>query len=364
VKTLKPNLQKKICIISPSLKIGGIERALTVLANSFALKGYQVNFISCLKKERFYELNSTVSIVEPEFHRTSSFINKIIYYPRLTFFIRSAVKKSNPDVVLSFGDWFNPLVLFSLLGLPFPVYISDRTSPDYKFNRLVLLAKRLFYPFSKGIIAQTQSAADYKLNQFGTKANICIIPNAVRAIEHFAVNKEKIILYVGRFAWEKNPERLIRDFSVICKSTGWQLQMAGSGPLLLPMKKLVKELNIEESVIFLGDTTSVDYLFAKASIYVLPSVLEGYPNALCEAMAAGLPCICFDTFPAQEIINNNVNGCIVPYNAADGLSNMLAELINNKQKRNSIGLEAKKIAVTNNADAIAERVLAFIFGAK
>jgi GalNAc-alpha-(1->4)-GalNAc-alpha-(1->3)-diNAcBac-PP-undecaprenol alpha-1,4-N-acetyl-D-galactosaminyltransferase len=124
---------KKICVVSPSLKIGGIERALSVLSNYFVSKGYDVTFISCLAGDKFYTLNENIKFIEPHFNRTASKLNKLSYYPRMVLWIRKQVKRVDPDVVLTFGDNFNPLVLLAVSGLKYPVFISDRTSPDFKF---------------------------------------------------------------------------------------------------------------------------------------------------------------------------------------------------------------------------------------
>jgi hypothetical protein len=126
--------------------MGGIERALVVLANHFVLKGHNVSFISCIPRPHFYQLEEKVNIIEPDLKYHGGFINKLIFYPRIAFFIRRNILKIKPYVVLSFGDWFNPVVLLALYGLKYPVFISDRTSPDFKFKFPVPLLKKWLYP--------------------------------------------------------------------------------------------------------------------------------------------------------------------------------------------------------------------------
>ena len=99
--------------------------------------------------------------------------------------------------------------------------------------------------------------------------------------------------------------------------------MAGSGPLSNKMKQIVLDLNINDEVVFYGKVLEIDQLYARAGIYVLPSLLEGFPNSLCEAMAAGLPCICFDNIPYEEIFTNGVDGIAIKYEDIDGLTSTM-----------------------------------------
>ncbi|MDD3687717.1 MAG: glycosyltransferase [Bacteroidales bacterium] len=354
-------MHKHFCIVSPSLKMGGIERALVVLANHFAERGYNITFISCLKGEHFYSLSNKIVLIEPNFSHKGGQISGIVFYPRLIQFIRRHVQCANPDVVLAFGDWFSPMVLLALYGTEYPVYISDRTSPDYKFKFPIHQLKKWLYPRSAGFIAQTQRAADFKRLQFGNKLNIKIIPNALREVILYPeIRREKIILYVGRFAWEKGPDRLIQAFAKITDKGGWELHMAGSGPLLGCIKQLTIELGIESLVKFLGRIEDVDYLFARASIYVLPSVLEGFPNSLCEAMAAGLPVVCFNTIPHESILTNGVDGLVLP-DHINALTTTLGALLTDEDKRIKLGIEALKIKDRLNVEKVGNQIVDFIF---
>lgn len=342
--------------------MGGIERALVVLANYFSDEGYKVSFLSCLKGEAFYALRKDITLIEPDFKHNGGIISGVAFYPRLAWFIRQQIRKFKPDAVLVFGDWFSPLVLLALYGTNYPVFISDRTSPDYKFKFPIPQLKKWLYPKSAGFIAQTERAAGYRRMQFGDQLNIKVIPNAIREVKLYPeIQREKVILYVGRFAWEKGPERLILAYAALENRMGWKLLMAGSGPLLKPMKLLAKQLNLENEIIFPGKVDDVDILFSKASIFVLPSILEGYPNSLCEAMAAGLPVVCFDSIPWEEILEPGKSGLVVKNNDISGLTQALHELINNEELRKYLGQNASTINERLNVIKIGTLVINFIF---
>ena len=354
----------KICIISPSLKLGGIERALTTLAHEFHALGHEVHFITCLKDNHFYILPEGVILYEPTFKRRVSRANKLLFYPRLLNYICTTVNKINPSKVLVFGDWFSPITLLALLGLKFPVYISDRTIPNYKFKFPIPQLKKWLYPKSAGFIAQTQRSKEFKEKIFGKKLKIQVIPNALPEFDkrqQINVEQQNKIIYVGRFAWEKDPEILIRAMDFVAKkNSNWVLEMAGTGPLLNPMKALVKELNLDSNVVFLGNVNQVATLYQSAKILVLPSVVEGFPNTLIEAMSFGLPCICFNDIPYEDIITPQMDGYVVSERSAELLANAINEIIGDDALRETIGKNAQVSVKRFSKEKIAQKLLEFM----
>lgn len=352
---------RNICIVSPSLKMGGIERALSVLANYFVSQGHTVSFISAQGGEKFYTLDSKIIFLEPKLNRQKGVFGKISFYFSVVNFIRKTVKKQKPEVVLSFGDAFNPLVLLALLGTKFPVYISDRTSPDFPFNPIIRLGKKWLYPKSSGFIAQTQKAADYKKLHFKDRLNIKIIPNALKETKVYDVPKLNQVVCVGRLSIEKGQDRLIDAFSKIANDVDWKLVLAGDGPMRGTWEKKVADLKLKDKIIFLGKVQNVDLLLKESSIFVLPSRLEGFPNALCEAMAVGLPCVCFDSIATDYFLIPNQNGLIIKENDIDVLATTIKKLIENPELREDLGNNAKQIAQKLAVATIGEEFLNFMF---
>lgn len=350
----------KICIISPSLKMGGIERALTVLANCFADQGHSVSFISCQKTEPFYTLDPRIRFSEFEYMRKGGALSKVLFYFNLIKFLRRSVSGLKPDAVLSFGDAFNPLVLLALYGKKVPVYISDRTSPDFPFNPLVKLGKNWLYPRSAGFIAQTKRAADFNATKFGNRLNIKIIPNAISKIpQKPEIERGQQIVYIGRLSREKGVSRLISAFAEV-KHKDWKLVLAGDGPEKASLLRQAADLNIQTRVEFLGKVRDISTLLAQSSVFVLPSFVEGFPNALCEAMSAGLPAVCFDSIPHEELIQHAENGFVVPNGNIQKLTDTLNLLINEPELRRQVGRNALLINERLNIDKIGQEYLDFI----
>ena len=253
--------------------------------------------------------------------------------------------------------WF----YFALRNSKVPVYISDRTSPDFNFGNIIKIGKNYLYPMAAGFIAQTKRSADYKKEKFKNKLNIKIIPNALKEVVIYDVAKKKTIVCVGRLSYEKGQDRLIKAFSKLDMADDWKLVFAGSGPMLNDLKSLAKDLHIADSVIFMGVVDNVDKLLSESSIFVLPSRLEGFPNALCEAMAAGLPCICFNSIPTEAILENKIDGLIVNEGEIEELSLAIQFLIENESERQRLGQNASKIKNRLKIDLIGNEFLSFMF---
>lgn len=346
---------KEVILVSPKLGIGGIQRALTNLANWLADKDYKVFFISCKKEEVFYEMDPRINLITPEINHPGRGGNIISHYFYIIKFLRKEFKRIPAKHVISFGDAFNPLTLIASIGLRKEIHISDRTSPDYNFKFYVKFLKTFTYPLSSNFIAQTSRAAEWNTKKFGKKLNITVIPNPARRVQMKNVEREKVILYVGRFAWEKAPERLIKSFAAIENKKGFKLRMCGDGPLLEEMKRLAKELQIDDEVDFLGKVNNVDYHLSVASIFVLPSVLEGFPNALCEAMSAGIPSICYSTIPYEDLGDPNKDFLVAHYNGKPDLTACVKLLIDSEQLRLEIGRSAMGINDRLNNHKICEK---------
>lgn len=327
---------------------------MTNLANWFVNNEYQVTLISCKKEPLFYPLDPKVSLITPQKEHPGNQGNIIFHYIRIIFYLRKAFKKNSSKHIISFGDVFNPLTLIASIGLQKEVHISDRTSPDFKFKWYVSFLKKITYPHSTTFIAQTTRAANWNRNKYGEKLNIKVIPNFVRDIVlKDSLERKKYILYVGRFAWEKNPEILIRSFADLANNDGWNLIMCGDGPQLDQMKKLAKSLSISKRVQFLGQVKDVDYYYSISSIFVLPSILEGFPNALLEAMSAGLPCICYNSIPYEDIGVEDINFLVADLSDKNSLKKKIQLLVSDEDLRKRIAfnsfLASKKFNLENNS---------------
>lgn len=350
-------MHKKICFIGGGLKGGGQERALTSLANYFAKNGYLVSIINLFKTEQFYKLENSIKIIWPNTDRSKH--HRLVYALLILPYLRRTIKKAKPDVLLSYGDWFNPFVILSTRFLKIPLFVFDRMGPKMKMDPLISFARKTLYKYAKGVIVQTNIAARIVSEKTGAK-NIAVIPNPVNTIDTDISVKKKQIVTLGRLSREKGHIILIRAFSKL-KQEDWTLHIIGDGPERPNLEAEILSLEISERVIFYGHKKDFGEILGESEIFVLPSFYEGFPNALIEAMSVPLPCISSDCIAGpRDIIEDGINGLLVEPGNVEALTLALNRLIEIPDLRKKLTLEAYKVRETLAFDKIVRQYSNFI----
>jgi GalNAc-alpha-(1->4)-GalNAc-alpha-(1->3)-diNAcBac-PP-undecaprenol alpha-1,4-N-acetyl-D-galactosaminyltransferase len=125
----------------------------------------------------------------------------------------------------------------------------------------------------------------------------------------------------------------------------WHLLILGEGVQRAELEKMVEYLHLEGSVHMPGAVKNPYDYYRTSDLFVLSSRYEGQPNALCEAMICSLPVIAANCSPGvSDIVEDGVNGVLVPPEDVDGLSAVLDNLMADPQRRAQISLHASKIA--------------------
>jgi len=350
----------KLLLITPSFNIGGIERNMQLLASAFLDKGFEVDLLVLYGGKVYTQYDTRAKLFVPRMKRGSNVFSHLLYRLRLPFFIRTVVKSTKPDVVLSMADTFNGLVVLSCIDLDVKVFIGDVTKPDLKFALSTRLLKKLFYPKANGFIAQTNNAAEYYRKKFGAKFNISVIGPILNEIEiQEDIKKENIILQVGRLDYAKGQDRMIEILALVENLDDWKLCLTADGPLRNKVENYILRHKLQDKVEILGYVENLNELYNKASIFVMPSRYEGYPNALIEAMSAKLPCVVFNSFPAEEIIDNKINGFIIEDGDYNHFAQTLELLLKNHDLRNDIGHAARESVLGFTKEVITDKMLEF-----
>lgn len=330
---------------------------MSELANYLLKKDVAVWLILMFKDEVFYKLDPGVQIIEPAFRKRSNLTYAFFLFP----FLRRKIRKIAPDAVLSFGERYNSYVLLATRGLPVPVYISDRSSPHKNLSSFNLWMSKVLYKRAAGVVAQTTKAADLLSRRLkGAQDNIRVISNPLREIQRSDPLKKNQIVALGRLVREKRYDRLLEVVSFL-NNKSWKLIIVGDGYMRSEVENWILEYGVQDRVILAGQQKEVDPYLAESKIYVLSSDIEGYPNALCEAMAHGLACISFDCVAGpSDIIEDGLNGILIEDGYTELFARELDQLIEDEDKRKQLGEEAEKIRARHHGDRIFEQYLEFI----
>lgn len=152
-----------------------------------------------------------------------------------------------------------------------------------------------------------------------------------------------LIGYLGRLAPEKRVDVLLRAFALVLPHVkpAIELGLTGDGWKRHALTQLAGELGIIDRVRFLGWSTSPSTMLRACDIFVLPSLVEGFPLALIEAMASGCPCIAHPMSSTTRLIEHEKSGLLVDMNDAEGLASGLTGLIERPpESRTQLGVAA------------------------
>jgi glycosyltransferase involved in cell wall biosynthesis len=165
--------------------------------------------------------------------------------------------------------------------------------------------------------------------------------NKEQARIHLGLPDEEVFVYgtVGRLVETKGQRILLEAFVRVYEKypKSW-LILVGKGRLESELRSLAVELNIHERVLFLGYRTDVPVVLRACDVFVLPSIAEGLPGALLEAMSTGVPVIASRVGGVPEILNSPDEGTMVSPSSADELANAMERLCSmDEVERNDIG---------------------------
>ncbi len=356
---------KKVCFVIHSLQPGGTERVMAELIHHFVKKTELELHLVLYGKDReiFYSIPASVHIHQPVFTFDSG--NRFYSTIKTLRYLRSQIREIAPDVVLSLGEYWNSFVLLALTGLKYPVYISDRCQPGKHLGNLHEFLRKWLYPGAAGIIAQTEAARQIYQKK-SLNSNIRVIGNPIRTLNHKngSPGKENIILMVGRLIESKHHDRLISIFQDIDKSH-WKLVIVGGDALkqdgMKRLQALVKENGMEDQVIFTGIVADVETYYHKSKIFAFTSSSEGFPNAIGEAMSAGLPIVAYDCMAGpSDLIKDSNNGFLIPLFNDEEFKEKMKLLMEDEHLREKMGETSKELIKKYSSDAIGEKYYSFI----
>jgi GalNAc-alpha-(1->4)-GalNAc-alpha-(1->3)-diNAcBac-PP-undecaprenol alpha-1,4-N-acetyl-D-galactosaminyltransferase len=335
-----------LVVVTSDLKAGGSQRVLSTLLSALAKENTNIVLITRTSAESdFYPLSARISrVVLPGDGPSSSSLNALLANISWIFRLRAAVKSTNAPVVLSFVAGTNILTVLACTGISIRTVISERNDPaQQSLGRIWDFLRKRIYPLADVVTANSHGAIT-SLGTFVAQSKLEYVPNPLQRFPVVTHSRDQTVLNVGRLHKQKAQDILIAAFSSIAQLfPDWKLAILGQGELREKLNLQAEKAGIADQLVWLDATPEPFEYYSRASVFALPSRHEGTPNALLEAMAAGLPCVISDASPGPlEVVQPDETGLVVPVDDTQALAVALTTLMSNADVRERMGEKARK----------------------
>lgn len=334
---------------------GGAERVLLQLAKRFAGCGYRSVVVTSFVDTWEYPVPEGVErlSIEQEQLPQSRLRRNLSRIKAL----RRIIREYRPAALISFMAEPNFRAVLASRFLPVKTIVSVRNDPEREYaGRLGRLIGRWILPLADGCVFQTEKAKKWFPKRLQKRSRVIMNQVDERFFQVTGVGENGYVMTAGRLTPQKNQALLIRSFAAIAGDVEEELRIYGEGELRPGLEDLITQLGMEERIRLMGASDDMPAVLAGCKLFVLPSDFEGMPNALLEAMAAGRCCVstaCPCGGP-EAVIENGVNGLLVPVGEEEALSAAMLELLKDEEKRRALAAAAGERAEAFRPETIFE----------
>ena len=356
----------RITIVIAGLGGGGAERVCVNLANAWVVRGYQPTILTISQNSRppAYAVDSRVELRDigwPRWARSyelnaatiapilrgleAARCPELIHDIKMLALLRYVILASQPHVVVSMIDQTNVRVLAAMSEAQAPVIVCEVTDARRVWLRAWHHAREAFYHRAAAVVAPDHAIADWFAAR-GYRARA--IPNPLfppSASIPVKTTSRRRVVTLSRLSMEKRPEWLLRAFAIIAERyPNWDLEFYGLGPQKNTLEHLAEKLAPPSRIKFCGFTNDAYAALNGADIFVSASRIEGFGNAIWEALASGVPVIAMDAGPSiNKLVRHEIDGLVVKENTVAALAAALERLMSREAERKSFASRAPEV---------------------
>lgn len=271
-----------------------------------------------------------------------------------------------PDCIITYlfhADMIGRLFLRPALGwrMPHgnsaPIIPFLRTTYNHPKYLVARILEWLTRPFVRQYLANSEAVKDFYTEHLGVQpGKITVIPNGID-IDYFdSIIPDKalreslgikpddfIVICVANLHPNKGHRYLLQAFEAVYKKhPETYLLIVGDGTEHARLKNQTQEYTSKNNIAFLGRRTDVPELLKISDCFILPTLFEGQSNAIMEAMASSLPVVTTDIPENRTLIQNNVNGILIPTENSIALIDTIQRIMSNTEMNEQLSKEAKK----------------------
>lgn len=350
------------------LEKGGAERVVSTLANTLSRRGHDITVAAEWKGEDEFQLLPEVKHLIIGLKPGDKNKTRISQYFIRLKNLEKCIMEEQPDIVVPFAQKAIYRALMAQKKTKAKVVTAVRTVPaghyDHFSDRFLI---PWLFPKASGCVFQTSEQRDYFLPHLPEKT--CIILNPVNDrylnTEYPAVRTKRVVTS-GRIVDFKNQSLLIDAFMDVHRDyPDYSLEIYGpdshDGTKEI-LERKIADYRASSFVHLMGGFDDLENRLRDASVYAFTSDWEGLPNALIEAMVIGLPVVATDCpcgGPA-EIIDNNVNGLLVPIKDREALADGIKKLIKDSALAERLGRNAMKLREKTDPEIVSSEWCRFL----
>jgi len=236
-----------------------------------------------------------------------------------------------------------------VIGMGHESYEASRRSSRYA------RVKRFYADVDRFLVLTEEDADAWARDGM---SNVGAMPNPLLVKpQHLPTLDEPVVVTLRRLAHDKGIDMLLEAWAHVAPAyPEWTLHVYGSGPDEEALRQQARDLGLDDTAIFRGLTTDIDSALSSASIYALPSREEGFPIAVMEAMAYGLPTVAFDCAPGiRELIDDEESGLVITPGNVLAFATALERLMKDRDLRVRMGQRARESVQRFSPDVIVDR---------
>ena len=334
---------------------GGAERQIILLSNELAQKGHEVHLVILNENKAPYLISSLVIVHDLTAKEGTGNFRLLKRF----WALKRVLGSLKPDVTINYnlqGAYFSLLIGRENSG---KILYSERGDPyDSEYSGLLGKVRDVTCKYVDAFVFQSEGARDFF--HLTPKQKAVVIHNSVAVPQDkypMPLIRDNRIVTVGRLHPLKNPWLMVDAFALIAdKHPEVTLEFYGDGTLKEEIQAKIDGVGLSDRVHLNPSRKDIFDCIRTARLFVLPSDFEGMPNALMEAMSLGLPCVSADCRPggARTLIEDGVNGLIVPMRNPQAMAEKIEYLLNNPEQAERVAKEARKLGETHTNE--------FVFG--
>lgn len=343
-------MKKVLCLID-GLSLGGAERQLIGLAYLLSLRGYEVELCSYIKREFYNDLISSLGLTHRCLNVKGGKLSKFIA-------VWSFIKRGHYDCIIAYKDGATYIsCVLKAFGERSKVIVSERNTnitrgvhDDLKF---------WLYSFSNYIVPNSHSQQNFICSNYPKLSSKVVTITNFTDTNHFRPNEKCMsfsskvtIMVAARIAEQKN---ILRFLNVVKRlrddklnfHVAWYGNVSfGEDAYEAKCKQFIELSDLNDVFSFYPATTNILDAYQNCDLFCLPSIYEGYPNVVCEAMSCGKPILCSRICENPSIVDDCSNGFLFDPLNEDEMYNVIRRFMALSQdERSSMGRKSRELAI-------------------